>query len=249
MQLRTAVYYWRQFRKDMYWPDYTPRKKKNTCWRGIGILLILLTSFLLAGEINGWWQIVDSANSLQKEPAAEVVEQDILAEEKGAATAVPIRPTKVSPSSLSAAAQAPDFTLPDLNDSTQMHTLSGYAGKPVILNFWASWCVPCREEMPALQRIYEQHSPDGLVVLGINQTFVDDLETARAFVADLGLTFPNARDDEDEVSSSLYGIMGLPTSVFVSANGEIAHVQVGQLTDEQIERYSARLVAGGKIVP
>ena len=100
-----------------------------------------------------------------------------------------------------------------------------------------------------MQRIYDLHNLEGLVVLGINQTFVDDLDTARAFVQELALTFPNVRDDEGDVSGSLYRVMGLPTSVFIAEDGEIVHVQVGQLTDEQISLYSERLLTGEKIVP
>ena len=165
------------------------------------------------------------------------------------ATAVPIQPTATPLPSLNVATEAPNFTLPDLNDSTTLRSLADYAGKPVILNFWASWCVPCREEMPALQRIYDLHNSDGLVVLGINQTFVDDLEAARTFVQELTLTFPNVRDDEGDVSGSLYRVMGLPTSVFIAEGGEIVHVQVGQMTDEQISLYSQRLIDGEEIVP
>lgn len=234
----------------MFWPDYSLRKKKTTSWRGFGVLLVMIVSFFLAGEINGWWKIADSGDSPQVEITAMAPEEDVLDRaEKTAATAVPVQPTATPLPPLNVATEAPNFTLPDLNDDTNLRSLADYAGKPVILNFWASWCVPCREEMPALQRIYEQYNPDGLVVLGINQTFVDDLETARTFVEELGLTFPNVRDDEGDVSGSLYRAMGLPTSVFIGEDGAIVHVQVGQLTDEQISLYSQRLMAGEEIFP
>lgn len=213
-------------------------------------MLALIVSFFLAGEINGWWKIAGTGDSHQVEIAAMTAEEDVLGSDGGiVATAVPIQPTVTPLPPLKVATGAPNFTLSDLNDSTTLRNLADYSGKPVILNFWASWCVPCREEMPALQRIYDLHNPDGLVVLGINQTSVDDLETARIFAQDLALTFPNVRDDQGDVSESLYGIMGLPTSVFIFANGEIAHVQVGQLTEEQITRFSERLLAGVEIIP
>lgn len=234
----------------MFWPDYSPRKKKTTPWRGIGVLLALIVSFFLAGAINGWWEIVSSRDNPQVEITAMAAEEGVLDRAGGIiATAVPIQPTATPLPSLNVATEAPNFTLPDLNDSTTLRSLADYAGKPVILNFWASWCVPCREEMPALQRIYDLHNSDGLVVLGINQTFVDDLEAARTFVQELTLTFPNVRDDEGDVSGSLYRVMGLPTSVFIAEGGEIVHVQVGQMTDEQISLYSQRLIDGEEIVP
>ena len=234
----------------MFWPDYSPRKKKTTSWRGIGVLLVLIVSFFLAGEINGWWEIAGSGDNPQVEITALAAERDVLGNNSGiVATKIPTRPTSTPLSPLDLETEAPSFTLPDLNDSANLRSLAAYSGRPVILNFWASWCVPCREEMPALQRIYDLHNLEGLVVLGINQTFVDDLDTARAFVQELALTFPNVRDDEGDVSGSLYRVMGLPTSVFIAEDGEIVHVQVGQLTDEQISLYSERLLTGEKIVP
>lgn len=236
----------------MYWPDYSPRKKKTSAWRGIGVFIILVASFFFAGELNGWWQIFDIRGVEASEASAAVSEVTFNSNSvirSVATTAVPIRPTLTPMPPLTIGAMAPDFTLPDLGDSTNLITLTGYIGTPVILNFWASWCVPCREEMPALQRVYELHKSDGLVVLGVNQTFADNLDTARAFAKELALTFPNVRDDDGDVSSSLYRVIGLPTSIFISRNGEVVHVQIGQLTDEQINRYSAQLVAGEEFVP
>jgi peroxiredoxin len=103
--------------------------------------------------------------------------------------------------------------------------------------------------MPALQRAYEKYRAEGLIVLGVNQTFVDDLDAARNFVDELALTFPNARDDTGITSERLYQVIGLPTSVLISPAGEIVHVQIGQMTDEQIETFSQQLVAGGAITP
>jgi thiol-disulfide isomerase/thioredoxin len=144
---------------------------------------------------------------------------------------------------------APDFVLPDLFDDSLEYSLASNAGRPVILNFWASWCVPCRTEMPALQRGYEEHRDEGLVVLGVNQTFVDNVDAARDFVDELALTFPNVRDDDGNISDKLYQVMGLPTSVFITAEGEIAHTQIGQMSDEQIETFSKRLLTGKTISP
>jgi peroxiredoxin len=95
--------------------------------------------------------------------------------------------------------------------------------------------------MPALQRAYEANKNEGLVVLGINETYIDDLDAARSFVDDLGLTFPNARDDGGDLSPQLYRIIGLPTSVLITPDGDVAHVQ--------IETFSRQLIAGEPISP
>lgn len=139
---------------------------------------------------------------------------------------------------------APEFALPDLFKDAITIELSMYAGRPLVVNFWASWCAPCREEMPALQEMYEQNRDDGLVLLGINQTYMDDLESARNFVKALNLSFPNARDDEGQVSEKAFRVIGLPTTVFITRDGKIAHVQIGQLTDTQIAEFSQKLMLG-----
>lgn len=82
---------------------------------------------------------------------------------------------------------------------------------------------------------------DGLVVLGINEAYIDDLDAARSFVDELGLTFPNARDDGGDMSPQLHRIIGLPTSVFIMPEGDVAHVQ--------IETFSRQLIAGEPITP
>ena len=143
------------------------------------------------------------------------------------------------------AVQVPNFGLPDLLDETVMRRVSDYAGRPFILNFWASWCVPCRAEMPALERVYVEHEAEGLGVLGVHQTAVDDVATAQAFVRELGLTFPSVRDGDGSVSSGLFGIRRLPVSIFVTAEGAIARTQIGQLSDDQIEAWSHELVDEG----
>lgn len=232
----------------MYWPDYGPRKQKSSSWRGLGVLFVLLLSLFLAGEINGWWQIISPPGErpgAALEDSEEVTGPSVAILE----TAVPAAATPTPLPVAEPETAAPPFHLPDLFDDTVTVALSDYAGQPVILNFWASWCVPCRDEMPALERIYQQYQEQGLIVLGVNQLYIDELQTAQAFATELQLTFPNVADETGEVSQQRYRVVGLPTSVFITPNGEIAHVQVGQLTKEQIITYSQQLVAEEEIVP
>ncbi len=126
---------------------------------------------------------------------------------------------------------APDFTL-DLLGGGQI-TLSDLrggtaasAGKVVIINLWASWCPPCRAEMPALQRAYEAYRERGLEVLAVNTTHQDSEAEAAAFVREYGLTFPVLLDRTGEVSAR-YQLRALPTTFFVDRRGVIRKVVLG----------------------
>jgi len=129
---------------------------------------------------------------------------------------------------------APDFTLNTLDDGQV--TLSDFAGQPVLINFWASWCIPCREEMPELIRSYETHKSEGFMILGINITPIDSLPDVQEFVNEFDVTFPVLLDKDGVVAWKLYRIPGIPTSVFVNRDGTIARVQIGKMTGEQINQ-------------
>lgn len=127
---------------------------------------------------------------------------------------------------------APDFELPDRNGNA-VH-LSALAGSVVVVNFWASWCQPCREEMPILQAISEKYADQGLVVLGVNTTYTDSLDEALAFVDELKLTFPILFDETGEVGERKYRVYGLPTSYWIDREGVIRSVQLGAMTEDQM---------------
>ena len=119
---------------------------------------------------------------------------------------------------------APDFTL-DLLDGGQL-SLSELRGHPIVLNFWASWCLPCRSEMPAIESVYQRYKESGLVVIGLNLTSQDSESDARAFVQELGLTFPIALDRDGSVRER-YQLLGLPSTYFIDQSGIIRSVIVG----------------------
>jgi len=136
--------------------------------------------------------------------------------------------------------EAQDFTLPTLDGEAV--SLSDYRGSVVALNFWASWCPPCKAEMPALQQAYDQHKEEGLVVLGVNTTYIDDRLAAEEFVAELGLTFPILLDEDGRVSDILYFVRNLPTSVWIDREGVIRHVQFGEMTPDQIDEWAVEMI-------
>ena len=112
---------------------------------------------------------------------------------------------------------APEFELPTLDGSDTL-SLSSLRGKPVVLNFWASWCEPCKEEAPALQEVWQENRERGLVVVGVN--FDDFQADARRFVEDAGVTFPLVRDRSGELIGR-YGSYGVPVTYVIDRQGRI----------------------------
>lgn len=119
---------------------------------------------------------------------------------------------------------APDFALAAADG--KMVRLSELRGRPVVLNVWASWCPPCREEMPALERVYRAYQGQGVVILGLNSTFQDSREEALAFAAGQGLSFPIVFDEQGQ-ATRLYQVRALPTTFFIDAQGIIQEVIAG----------------------
>jgi cytochrome c biogenesis protein CcmG/thiol:disulfide interchange protein DsbE len=131
---------------------------------------------------------------------------------------------------------APDFSLQRLNGEDQLQ-LRSLRGKAVVLNFWASWCVPCKDEAPLLEAVARQHRSAGLIVLGVDaQDFRSD---ARRFVERYRLTYPVVRDDGTSTLTQ-YDVTGFPETWFIDRSGHLVgeHVQ-GPLTRERLARNVA----------
>jgi len=110
-------------------------------------------------------------------------------------------------------------------------SLQTYHGKLVILNLWASWCPPCRAEMPDLQRLYATYKNRNLVVVGVNQG--ESIEQARAFATALGIHFP-ILVDQAQAYGRVYAALGMPTTFIIRPNGIIARGFDGALTYDQM---------------
>ncbi len=117
---------------------------------------------------------------------------------------------------------APDFTL-DEPAGSQV-SLREFRGKLVFVTFWATWCIPCRAEMPAMEQLYQEFRGDGLVVAAVN--FQDAPEAVQAFRKELRLTFPVALDRQGTVASA-YGVRALPTTYLVDREGRIIGQSIG----------------------
>ena len=118
---------------------------------------------------------------------------------------------------------APDFTLTGLDGSST--TLSDYKGKVVLLNFWATWCLPCREEMPGMQTLFERYGGRGLAVIAVAAD-QENIRGVRSFVKDLGLGFPILTEGNADLRNT-YEVVGLPMSYLIGRDGRISARIVG----------------------
>lgn len=138
-----------------------------------------------------------------------------------------------------AGSPAPDFELKNLSGNT-IH-LSDLRGRPVIINFWATWCVPCRQEMPLIESKYEKYAKE-FEVLAVN--FNEPEADVQAYVNDLGLTFNVLLDPGGNIQK-LYRIRGYPTTYIIDADGNIRAEHIGALSESQLDSYLKMIGVGG----
>jgi len=116
----------------------------------------------------------------------------------------------------------PDFS--GLTADSRTVSLASLHGKVLLLNFWASWCLECRPEMPMFERLHREFSAQGLAVVGINAR--EGTSTIREYAKELGLTFPLIQDSSGKINSA-YGVIGLPTTFLIGRNGRAVALAIG----------------------
>ncbi|WP_316571301.1 redoxin domain-containing protein [Neobacillus sp. YIM B06451] len=131
-------------------------------------------------------------------------------------------------------AKAPDFELKTLTGETVK--LSSLKGKKVMLNFWATWCGPCKAEMPAMEQLYKE-ADDNVAILGVN---IDPQLDVKGFVLENGITFPILLDEKDEVNTT-YQIISIPTTFFIDSNGIIQDKVIGAMPHDAMVGYIEKL--------
>ncbi|MDQ0970990.1 peroxiredoxin [Neobacillus niacini] len=135
---------------------------------------------------------------------------------------------------LKVGAKAPDFELRTLAGDTVK--LSDFRGKKVMLNFWATWCPPCKAEMPAMEEFHKE-TGDDVVILAVN---IDPHLDVKAFVDENGITFPIPLDAEDKVNET-YQVLSIPTTYFIDTNGNIGNKYIGAMNLDAMKQYAKEL--------
>ncbi len=141
---------------------------------------------------------------------------------QSAAQSVPQAPEQGKPAS--------NFTSPALTGGEI--ALADYAGEVVIVNFWATWCPPCKAEMPGINNFYEAHQDNGLVVLAVNAQ--ESESQVRPFIEASGFTFPVLLDPAGSVVNQ-YQVHSFPTTIVIDREGVVRHIQVGMISEEELE--------------
>jgi cytochrome c biogenesis protein CcmG/thiol:disulfide interchange protein DsbE len=134
---------------------------------------------------------------------------------------------------------APSFTLPLFDGGTV--TLKEFQGKAVLLNFWASWCVPCRAEAKILEVAWQKYKDRGVVFLGID--LQDKEEDARAFIKEFGITYLNGRDASGKIAID-YEVWGIPVTVFIDGGGGITYKHAGEIGAQAITEKLDKALRG-----
>jgi cytochrome c biogenesis protein CcmG/thiol:disulfide interchange protein DsbE len=138
------------------------------------------------------------------------------------------------------AGPAPDFTLTTLDGDT--YRLADLKGQVVVINFWASWCGPCRVEAPALQKVWERYQNQGVTFLGV--AYTDTERGAREFIAQYSQTYPNGLDLGTKISD-LYNIQGVPETFIINQRGEVVEFIMQQVNEAQLSAILDRVLATG----
>jgi len=130
--------------------------------------------------------------------------------------------------------EAPDFTVYDLEGNA--HKLSDFRGKPVLLNFWASWCGPCQMEMPDFQKFYESHGDQvHFVIVNLTDGQQETVESASAFIEEKGYSFPVYYDTDIDAAAK-YGVSAVPVSYFIDAEGYFVAWAQGALSADMLQQ-------------
>jgi cytochrome c biogenesis protein CcmG/thiol:disulfide interchange protein DsbE len=143
---------------------------------------------------------------------------------------------------------APNFEMQFFNgyewEDLQTAQLSDFEGRPVVLNFWASWCVECKIEADLLEQTWRDYRDDGVVFLGV--AYIDVEPKSLAYLEEYNITYPNAPDLRSSVSSK-YDITGVPETFFIDKEGNVVHIQLGPVNETMLTGIIDQMLAEGAV--
>lgn len=189
----------------------------------------ILTRSMAAPTVNSTPRVIRLAMATPN-PAQNSAERDDKEDPSNPANMTMTQTNEILDALPKVGSPAPDFTLRALDGTTV--TLSALRGHPVLINFWATWCVACREEAPELEAALRTFGPRGLVILGVDDFSYDKLPDVQAYVEKYQLSFNILLDDGQAFNA--YRVPGLPTSFFVDKRGVIRQLIMGQMTQRDI---------------
>ncbi len=212
--------------------------KRNTIV--IGITLLILAAFAWAGWANWEYRKQAAERALASASHAELI---------------PVAPGNLPPEVAPLLGKpAPDFTLPDL--SGKQVSLSSFKGKPVLINFWATWCGPCKIETPWLIELQNEYGPKGLQIVGISsegddlkpddkEGWAHDKAAIAKFVKEYKMQYP-VLINGDSLSTQYGGLEAMPTSVYVNAEGKVVNIQLGITSKADMAANIEKAFGAGK---
>jgi cytochrome c biogenesis protein CcmG/thiol:disulfide interchange protein DsbE len=138
--------------------------------------------------------------------------------------------------------RAPDFSLQTLDGKP--FRLSEMVGRPVLINYWATWCIPCKVELPILEKLHQEYQQKGLFIVSVNAIDQDSVDKVQGIVDQFSMTFPVLLDQGGQFAG-LYKTMFFPTTVLVDASGVIREINLGDSTEDELRLSLDKILAGG----
>ncbi len=138
-------------------------------------------------------------------------------------------------------ARAPEFTLQTLDG--QAVRLSELIGRPIVISYWATWCIPCQNELPILEQLYREYQSQGLLVLTVNAIGQDSLDKVHTMVSEKAMTLPVLLDNGDQFANA-YEALFLPTTYYIDIYGVIRFIKMGDSSQEDIRAHVEGLLSG-----